>query len=95
MAATSSKLPFLSDAEYELLVQVLSKRNPGLLEQVGAPGHLSGDDVEALTEVLIAEEFVSNLDENWDPTDYALRVEKLADDIKSRWLRLSGKSDGF
>ncbi|GLE59506.1 hypothetical protein NJBCHELONAE_48190 [Mycobacteroides chelonae] len=89
MEASNSKVSFLSETEYELLRNVLTRRNPRLLEHIIVPGSLSEEDVEALALVLNGEEFCANLDENWDPTAYALRVEKLGDDIKARWLESS------
>lgn len=95
MEASNSRVPFLTDPEYDLLRRVLSRRNPTLLKRISAPGDLFEDDVKALTIILNGDEFCANLDENWDPTEYALKVEKLGDDIKARWLESSEKGDRY
>ena len=71
-----SRFGFLDDADARLVSEVLARRNPALADRVQRSELLSRNDADEIVTAL-GDEFVDNLDEHWEPTDYGRTVSRL------------------
>lgn len=68
-----TRFAFLDAGDRALLVDILRRRAPCLLDYIEARADLHPSDVQNVMNTL-CEEFVSHLDEDWEPLPYGLRV---------------------
>ena len=68
-----STFGFLSSAQVQLLDDILTQRNPTLLNRIQNAPVVSRSDAEEIVSTL-SEEFTNNLDDNWEPTDHGRAV---------------------
>lgn len=68
-----ARFSFLSAADAELLNEILARRSSTLLERVRRADSVSSSDAEEIMTVM-SEEFTSNLDDDWEPTEYGRTV---------------------
>lgn len=68
-----STFGFLSGTQVQLLDDILTHRNPTLLNRIQNSPVVSRSDAEEIVSTL-SEEFTNNLDDNWEPTDYGRAV---------------------
>ncbi|MGE2732515.1 hypothetical protein ACQI4F_23865 [Mycolicibacterium vaccae] len=71
-----SNFDFLDSAESELLFKVVSQRNPDLVSRLRRGGAVSRSDAELIVNAL-GDELTNNLDADWEPTEYGLKVSAL------------------
>lgn len=72
----TSPLSFLGAAHAQLLNDVLRRRNPQLLDRVQRASRMSQTDSEQIVYAL-SEEFVNDLDDQGEPTEYGRVVSSL------------------
>jgi hypothetical protein len=75
-ALVDSRFNFLSTAYADLLNEILTRRNPTLLERIRQANSVSRSDAEEIMSI-ISDEFTKNLDDNWEPTEYGQAVSAL------------------
>jgi flagellar motor switch protein FliG len=71
-----STFGFLSSTQVQLLDDILSRRNPTLLNRIRNSDAVSRSDAEEIVSTL-SEEFTNNLDDDWEPTDYGRTVNSI------------------
>lgn len=71
--------------ERELMFEILSRKKPDLLGEVGNWDVLSQEQFERILGVVGGEEAMW-LDADWEPTPYSRRIESLADSISRKWM---------
>ena len=71
-----SSFRFLSTTQADLLIEILTRRKPALLESVRRADSVSSWDAEEIMTVM-SEEFTNNLDDDWEPTEYGRTVSAL------------------
>ena len=71
-----SRFSFLSTAHADLLNEILARRNPTLLDRVRQAKTVSHSDADEIMSV-ISDEFIKNIDNDWEPTDYGQTVSAL------------------
>ena len=77
----------LRDAEKRMLRDVLHRRDPALFERVARTETVSLSDAELIVSIL-SEEFIDNLDDNWEPTEYGIAISDLLQRVNA--ARLNG-----
>jgi hypothetical protein len=70
------RFSFLSTAHADLLNEILERRNSTLLERVRRADSISCSDADEIMAVM-SEEFTSNLDDDWEPTEYGRTVSAM------------------
>lgn len=80
-------LSSLRDAEKRTLYDVLARRDPALAEKVAVTDTVSRSDAELIVSIL-SDEFVDNLDEDWEPTAYGKAISDLLQRVNA--ARLDG-----
>jgi hypothetical protein len=71
-----SRFSFLTASECDSLDEILTRRSGSLLErirQTAAVTQSQADDIVAA----LSEEFIDNVDDDWEPTDYGRHVSAL------------------
>ena len=81
----ASTFEFLPSTDLQLLTEILNRRNPKLLRRIQQPSSVSRLDAEELLATL-SEEFTDHLDDDWEPTAYAKRVDRLLDQVNTARL---------
>lgn len=81
------RLKFLHDDERQMLHGVLSRRDPALSEKVAVTDTVSRSDAELIVSIL-SDEFIDNLDEDWEPTAYGTAISDLLQRVNA--ARLDG-----
>ena len=71
-----SKFAFLSQTDRELLDEIVSRRNTELFERVRRSQSVSRGVTEHLL-LSLCDEFMDQLDYDWEPTDYGKTVDRL------------------
>ncbi len=71
-----SDFGFLSNVESELLRNIVSRRKPTVYERLRLDSSVSRSDAEEIVNAL-GDELTNNLDGDWEPTEYGLRVSAL------------------
>lgn len=69
-------LSSLRDAEKWTLRDVLARRDPALSERVAETDTVSRSDAELIVSIL-CDEFIDNLDGDWEPTAYGKAISDL------------------
>lgn len=77
---------FLSAVQADLLVGILTRRNPALLKRVRQAAAVSRSDAEVIMSAL-SEELTNNLDKDWEPTEYGLIVSDLLGQFNAARIR--------
>jgi hypothetical protein len=67
---------FLDSTDGALLVDILRRRRPQLQQRVQRAGVVSQSAAEEILDAIL-EEFTSNLDDDWEPTEYGRSVSGL------------------
>ena len=84
-----SDFSFLSDYDGELLKAVLKRRDPTLADRLKADGRVSRPDAKLIMNVL-SEEFIDNLDDEWEPTPYGKEISDVLNRFNAARLGLWG-----
>ncbi|KMO84146.1 hypothetical protein BST22_13725 [Mycolicibacterium chubuense] len=71
-----ARFSFLSISDAALLNDVLARRNPNLLEGLTQLNRLSLEHAEQVV-LLLSDEFINALDDDWEPTEYGKRISDL------------------
>jgi hypothetical protein len=71
-----STFAFLSQADRELLDEIVSRREIELWTRVRRSQSVSRADVAQLL-ITLSDEFLDHLDEDWEPTDYGKTVDRI------------------
>jgi hypothetical protein len=77
-----STFEFLSSTNLQLLNEILNRRNPRLIGRIRDSHFVSRTDAEELLATL-SEEFTDHLDKDWEPTEYARKVDSLLDAVNA------------
>lgn len=77
-----ARFGFLSVSEAALLNDVLARRNPSLLERLTQLDRVSLKQAEQLL-LLLGDEFIDALDEDWEPTEYGKLVSSVLDHVNA------------
>lgn len=81
-----SRFSFLSAVHADLLNGILARRNSALLKRVRQAPAVSRSDAEEIMSAL-SEELTSNLDKDWEPTEYGLIVSDLLGQFNAARIR--------
>ena len=87
-ASVDVSLKFFHDDERQMLLDVLSRRDPALFEKVAVIDTVSRSDAELIVSIL-SDEFIDNLDEDWEPTAYGTAISDLLQRFNA--ARLEGR----
>jgi hypothetical protein len=71
-----STFSFLSGEHAQRLNDILSRRNAVLLRRINISQVVSRSDAEEII-LTLAEEFINNLDDDWEPTGYGREVDSI------------------
>lgn len=67
---------FLTTAHSVLLRAILTRRSPAFVHGMKAAGTVSRSDAERIM-VVLSDELIDNLDDEWEPTEYGHVVSSL------------------
>lgn len=71
-----STFAYLSQADRDLLNEVLSRRNALLLDKIRRSHAVLRADAQEIL-LTLSEEFMDHLDDDWEPTDYGKTVDRI------------------
>lgn len=77
-----SDFSFLSNAQAQLLDDILTRRNPTLVTRVQQSHSISRSDAGEIVSTL-ADEFTDSLDEEWEPTEYGRTVNRILTQVNA------------
>lgn len=80
-----ASLSSLRDQERRILRDVLSRRDPALFERLARAETVSPSDAELIVSIL-SEEFIDNVDDNWEPTEYGIAISDLLQRVNAARL---------
>lgn len=87
VASVDVSLKFLHDDERRMLHDNVSRRDPALSEILAVTDTVSRSDAELIVSIL-CDEFIDNLDDDWEPTAYGTAVSHLLQRVNA--ARLDG-----
>lgn len=68
-----------------MLHDVLSRRDPALSEKVAVTDAVARSDAELIVSIL-SDEFIDNLDDEWEPTEYGKAISHLLQRVNAAKL---------
>lgn len=78
-------LRFLRDDERRMLHDVVSRRDPALSKKLAVTDTVSCSDAELIVSIL-CDEFIDNLDDEWEPTEYGKAISDLLQRVNAEKL---------
>jgi hypothetical protein len=77
-----STFNFLSSTDVQLLNEILTRRNPTLVNKIRHSESVARADAEEII-YTINDEFMNHLDDDWEPTEYGRTVSRLLEQINA------------